>query len=84
MRYQPRRALRNSVAVANTWLTKRQHRVLSLYASGCKRASVASKLGISPRTVERHLALAMVKLECSSIHQAVAIVAVSNAMAAAA
>ncbi|MFT4231406.1 MAG: helix-turn-helix transcriptional regulator, partial [Leucobacter sp.] len=36
-------------------LTPRQREVAVLVAEGCTNAQIASRLGISPRTVERHL-----------------------------
>lgn len=84
MRYQPQRKLRNAVPVANTWLSERQHLCITMYASGHKGPSIASSLGISVKTVERYVRMAVHRLDCKTIYQAVAIVAASNALDAAA
>lgn len=81
-RYVPKRKLRNAVPVANTWLSERQHLAMTLYASGLKGPQIADKLGISIKTVENHVHLAKRRLGCSTIYEAIAIVAVSNAKAA--
>lgn len=68
-----------AVPVANTWLSGRQHQVMTLYSRGRKRADIAQEIGISDRTVDSHVRNTLIRLGARSIHEAVAIVAVSNA-----
>lgn len=83
-RYLPKRKLRNAVPVANTWLSERQHLAITMYATGYKAPDIAKELRISVKTVEGHVQRAMHRLNCKTIYQAVAIVAASNALEAAA
>lgn len=72
------------IDVGATNLTDRQHLVLTMYAAGYTRTMVARALGLSSKTIERHLGHAVMRLRAKTIHQAVAMVAVSNVFAAAA
>jgi FixJ family two-component response regulator len=65
-----RRAAASSRSVADarlTRLTDREREVLALLAAGHQNRVIASRLGISPRTVEVHKARIMAKLECESL-----------------
>lgn len=48
-------------------LTAREHKVAALLATGAPNLEIATKLGISPRTVEIHKARCMEKLQARSI-----------------
>jgi len=52
-------------------ITDRQRQVIELIAAGCSNEEVASRLGISPRTVESHVAKLYRKLEVRTRVQAV-------------
>ena len=69
------------VEVGATHLTDRQHLALTMYAAGYTRTMVARALGLSTKTVERHIGHAVARLRAKTIHQAVAMVAVSNVFA---
>ena len=58
------------VAVLEKWrgLTAREREVLSLLADACGNAEIASRLRISPKTVERHVSSILGKLSvCSRV-----------------
>jgi len=48
-------------------LTAREREILALIGAGHQNREIASKLGISPRTVEVHKARIMEKLECRTL-----------------
>jgi DNA-binding NarL/FixJ family response regulator len=54
-------------------LTAREHQVLSLMVSGRDRGGIAEKLNQSPNTVRTHIRNVIVKLECHSAVEAVAV-----------
>ena len=54
-----------------TTLTRRQRQVLELVASGLTDKAIASKLFLSPRTVEMHVANVLERLDCRSRTEAV-------------
>jgi DNA-binding NarL/FixJ family response regulator len=54
-------------------LTAREHQVLSLLVSGLDRSSIADKLHQSPNTVRTHIHNVIVKLDCHSAIEAVAV-----------
>jgi two-component system response regulator FixJ len=65
-----RRAAANSRSTADgrlARLTAREREILALLAAGHQNREIASKLDISPRTVEVHKARIMDKLECHSL-----------------
>ena len=54
-------------------LTEREHEVFQLVADGLANKAIASKLGISERTVEVHRAQVMKKLDARTLAQLVRI-----------
>ena len=54
-------------------LTAREHQVLSLMVSGLDRSGIAEKLHQSPNTVRTHIRNVIVKLDCHSAIEAVAV-----------
>lgn len=68
------------MAVANTYLSPRQHQVITLYSRGHKRAEIANLLQRSPKTIDNHVGRSIATLGARNIHHAIAIVAVSNAL----
>ena len=54
-------------------LTAREHQVLSLMVSGLDRNGIAEKLHQSPNTVRTHIRNVIVKLDCHSAIEAVAV-----------
>src|SRR5580700_9546151 len=54
-------------------LTAREHQVLSLMVSGLDRSGIAAKLHQSPNTVRTHIRNVIVKLDCHSAIEAVAV-----------
>jgi DNA-binding CsgD family transcriptional regulator len=54
-----------------TGLTPRQHTILGLVAKGMTNKEVASYLGLSARTIEMHMALALERLNCRTRSEAV-------------
>jgi DNA-binding NarL/FixJ family response regulator len=52
-------------------LSRRQTQILSLVAQGMTDKQVARELGLSPRTVEMHVALALRALSCANRAEAV-------------
>ena len=54
-------------------LTAREHQVLSLMVSGLDRSGIAEKLHQSPNTVRTHIRNVIVKLNCHSAIEAVAV-----------
>ena len=52
-------------------LSRRQTQILCLVAQGMTDKQVARELGLSPRTVEMHVALALRALGCSNRAEAV-------------
>jgi DNA-binding NarL/FixJ family response regulator len=54
-------------------LTAREHQVLSLMVSGLDRGGIADKLRQSPNTVRTHIRNVIVKLDCHSAIEAVAV-----------
>src|SRR6266568_4618026 len=54
-------------------LTAREHQVLSLMVSGLDRSGIADKLHQSPNTVRTHIRNVIVKLDCHSAIEAVAV-----------
>jgi DNA-binding NarL/FixJ family response regulator len=54
-------------------LTAREHQVLSLMVSGLDRGGIAAKLHQSPNTVRTHIRNVIVKLDCHSAIEAVAV-----------
>lgn len=54
-------------------LTRREREILSLVAGGSSSAEVAESLGLSPRTVEKHLEHIYTKLRVTSRTEAVAV-----------
>ncbi|MGH3202463.1 MAG: response regulator [Streptosporangiaceae bacterium] len=54
-------------------LTAREHQVLSLMVSGLDRSGIATKLHQSPNTVRTHIRNVIVKLDCHSAIEAVAV-----------
>ncbi len=62
----PQRSTRTQAGL----LTGREAEVLSLVVSGLRNAEIASRLHLSPRTVERHVSAILAKLEVGSRHEA--------------
>jgi DNA-binding NarL/FixJ family response regulator len=58
--------------IANRGLSPREVQVIQLVARGHPDSEIAALLAISPRTVERHMANILNKLDCRSRSQAVA------------
>jgi DNA-binding NarL/FixJ family response regulator len=54
-------------------LTAREHQVLGLMVSGLDRSGIADKLHQSPNTVRTHIRNVIVKLDCHSAIEAVAV-----------
>jgi len=54
-------------------LTAREQQVLGLMVSGLDRAGIATKLHQSPNTVRTHIRNVIVKLDCHSAIEAVAV-----------
>jgi DNA-binding CsgD family transcriptional regulator/tetratricopeptide (TPR) repeat protein len=52
-------------------LTPRQHSILSLIAKGLTNKEIASRLNLSARTIEMHVALALERLNCRTRSEAV-------------
>jgi DNA-binding CsgD family transcriptional regulator len=52
-------------------LTPRQHSILSLIAKGLTNKEIASRLNLSARTIEMHVALALERLNCRTRCEAV-------------
>jgi DNA-binding NarL/FixJ family response regulator len=48
-------------------LTPRQHSILGLIAKGLTNKEIASHLNLGPRTVEMHVALALERLNCTTL-----------------
>ena len=61
-------ASRSGIAVG---LTPRQHSILSLIAKGLTNKEIASRLNLSARTIEMHVALALERLNCRTRSEAV-------------
>lgn len=65
------RKCRISGSVTETPLTRRQLEIARLLATGMTNKEAADKLGISPRTVEMHVAALLDRLECRTRAEAV-------------
>jgi len=63
-------ALRNKPPTAE--LTQRERQVLHLIAEGCSNDNIASRLSISPKTVDNHRTHLMAKLNVHSVAQLLA------------
>ncbi|QUL37637.1 response regulator transcription factor [Erythrobacter sp. JK5] len=66
-----RRILRENLGSRS--LTAREGEVLSLVATGASNVEIADRLGISVKTVEKHRASLMAKLEVNSVAQLLAV-----------
>jgi DNA-binding CsgD family transcriptional regulator/tetratricopeptide (TPR) repeat protein len=67
------RGVRASTRSDPDGLTRREREVLDLVAAGCTNATIADRLYLSPKTVERHLSSILGKLGAGSRHDAVRI-----------
>lgn len=66
------RQIDNTGPQAPVDLTRREREVLSLMGTGQSRCEVASQLGVSKRTVDKHLEHAYGKLHATGLHEALA------------
>jgi len=63
------RRLASNVPCNATSLTDRERQIITLVAGGSKNKVIARMLSISPKTVEKHRANLMKKLDCHSVSQ---------------
>lgn len=60
------------VAVATSYVTEREAKILTLYAQGFSAVEIAARLKLSHKTVESHVRYAKERLNARNIHHLIA------------
>lgn len=71
---------RGRITVGDSYVTPREYQCIRMYISGRRQSDMLAELRCSKKTVNNHLRSAKLRLGANTLHQLIAMVAVSDAL----